>query len=483
MQTAESEKQRQKWVTMTTEPVTKLIIKLAIPTMVSMMITSIYNMADTFFVGQISSGSAEATSATAAVGVAFPLMAVIQAFGFMFGHGSGNFISRALGGGKTEEAERMAATGFFMALICGAALSALGLVFLSPLARVLGSTDTIMPYSTAYLRLILIGCPWMTASLVLNNQLRFQGNALFAMIGIGSGGLINMALDPLLIFYFDMGISGAALATIVSQFISFCLLLIGMRKSDNLKIRVRNFTPTGHYLKEIFRGGAPSLFRQGIGSVATAIMNNAAGAFGDPAIAAMSIVTRVMMFANSLVIGFGQGFQPVCGFNYGAKKYDRVREGFWFCVKCATVFLLGAAALGAIFAPAMISWFRADDPEVIRIGALAMRLQCVTLPTFGFIMIANMMMQTTAHTFQASVTALARQGLFFLPLILVLPPLMGLLGIQIAQPIADGMTFVLTMFMQRQVLSEMRRQEQAVRTAEALSDETVSGVSPSQPAR
>lgn len=460
MQPAQSqEKQAQKFKTMTTEPVRKLIIRLAIPTIISMMITSVYNMADTFFVGQISGGSAEATSATAAVGVAFPLMAIIQAFGFMFGHGSGNFISRALGSQKTEEAERMAATGFFLALIAGTLLMAVGLTFLHPLVRLLGSTDTIMPFAVSYVRLILIGCPWMTASLVLNNQLRFQGNAMFAMIGIGSGGLINMALDPLLIFALNMGVEGAALATIVSQFIAFCLLLVGTRKSDNLKIKFKNFTPSPHYFSEIFRGGAPSLFRQGIGSVATTVLNNAAAAFGDPAIAAMSIVSRVMMFANSLVIGFGQGFQPVCGFNYGARKYDRVRQGYFFCVKYSCIFLLCAAVLGEIFAPSILSWFRGDDPEVIRIGALALRLQCLLLPSFGFIMISNMMMQTTAHTLQASLTALARQGLFFLPLVLVLPLVWGLMGIQVAQPIADFCTLILTLFMQRAVMRDMDRLE------------------------
>ena len=454
-------KQSQKLIAMTTEPVEKLIVKLAVPTMVSMMITSIYNMADTFFVGQISAGGAEATSATAAVGVAFPLMAIIQAFGFMFGHGSGNFISRALGSQKTDEAERMAATGFFLALLAGTLLMAVGLIFLHPLVRLLGSTDTILPYSTAYIRLILIGCPWMTASLVLNNQLRFQGNALFAMIGIGSGGIINMLLDPLFIFALDMGVSGAALATILSQFISFCLLFIGTRKSDNPKIRFRNFTPRPHYLAEIFRGGAPSLFRQGIGSIATTVLNNAAAAFGDPAIAAMSIVSRVMMFANSLVIGFGQGFQPVCGFNYGAKKYGRVRRGFFFCVKYSTLFLCFTAVLGLLFAPAVISLFRADDPEVIRIGALAMRLQCVTMPSFGYVMIANMMMQTTAQTTRASLVALSRQGLFFLPLIAVLPLALGLLGIQLAQPIADGLTFILAFVLQTGLLKKIKALEQA----------------------
>lgn len=457
----DADRQRQKLITMTTKPVEGLILKLAVPTMVSMMITSIYNMADTFFVGQISSGGAEATSATAAVGVAFPLMAVIQAFGFMFGHGSGNFISRALGRQDTSEAERMAATGFFMALLAGLCLMGLGLVFLRPLVGLLGSTESIFPFAEAYIRLILIGCPWMTASLVLNNQLRFQGNALFAMIGIGSGGLINMLLDPLLIFGLGMGVAGAALATILSQFISFCLLFFGVMRSDNLKIRWKNFTPRPHYLAEMLRGGAPSLFRQGIGSVSTAVLNNAAAAFGDPAIAAMSIVSRVMMFANSLVIGFGQGFQPVCGFNFGAKKYDRVRRGFFFCVKYSTVFLACMAILGLLFAPAVVACFRGDDPAVIEIGARALRLQCITLPTFGFVMISNMMMQTTAQTLRASIVALGRQGLFFLPAVAVLPWALGLLGIQLAQPIADGCTFLLALILQCGLLKKMRRMEAA----------------------
>ena len=513
MQTQDSQdKQAAKLRTMTTQPVRKLIIRLAIPTMISMMITSIYNMADTYFVGQIpeepdpvteTAAEAEtdaltpemaaaqtaeaeaplaaetaaetadiaeteteeetvstATSATAAVGVAFPLMAIIQAFGFMFGHGSGNYISRALGRQDTREAEKMAATGFFMALIAGSLLMTLGLIFLEPLLSVLGAQDQILPHARAYIRLILIGCPWMASALVLNNQLRFQGNALFGMIGITTGGIINMGLDPLFIFGLGMGVSGAALATIVSQFISFCLLWIGARRSDNLKIRLKNFSPRPHYFKELFRGGAPSLFRQGIGSVATACLNNAAVIHGPAAVAAMSIVSRIMMIANSLVIGFGQGFQPVCGFNYGSRRFDRVREGYRFCVQYSTLFLLAAAALGACFAPNLLGLIR-NDPRVIRTGALALRLQCITLPFFGFIMISNMMMQTTAHTFQASATALARQGLFFLPLILVLPNWLGLLGIQLAQPIADAMTLALTAVMVSQVFRKMNQLEKS----------------------
>lgn len=453
-------KQQQKHIYMTETPIPRLVIRLAVPAIISMLISSIYNMADTFFIGQLKDGSAAATSATAAVGVAFPLMSIIQAVGFMFGHGSGNFISRALGSQKTEEAGRMAATGFFSALLAGVLLSVIGLVLLEPLCRLLGSTDTILPFAMEYIRIILIGTPWMCASLVLNNQLRFQGNAFFSMIGISIGGVINIVLDPLFIFTFHMGISGAALATIVSQFISFVLLFIGTRKSDNLNIHLRNFTPKAYYFKEMFKGGAPSLFRQGIGSVSTTCLNNiakgvVAAAVADPAIAALSIVSRIMMFANSLVIGFGQGFQPVCGFNYGAGKHSRVREAFYFCVKLGTCVLIVAAIAGLLFAPGIISLFRSDDGKVIEIGALALQLQCITMPLFAYVVLSNMMLQTIAHTFRASLLAVARQGLFFLPILLILSCLAGLFGIQLTQPVADVFSFLLALILMRKTMQEI----------------------------
>ena len=445
-------KQQQKHIYMTETPIPRLIIRLAIPAIISMLISSIYNMADTFFIGQLKDGSAAATSATAAVGVAFPLMSIIQAIGFMFGHGSGNFISRALGSQKTEEAGRMAATGFFSALLAGVLLSVIGLVLLEPLCRLLGSTDTILPYAMNYIRIILIGAPWMCASLVLNNQLRFQGNAFFSMIGISTGGVINIALDPLFIFTFHMGISGAALATIISQFISFVLLFIGTRKSDNLNIHIRNFTPKKHYFQEIFKGGAPSLFRQGIGSLSTTCLNNIAKAvvdlsIADPTIAALSIVSRIMMFANSLVIGFGAG------------KHSRVREAFYFCVKLGTCVLIAAAIAGLCFAPSIISLFRADDAQVIEIGALALRLQCITMPLFAYVVLSNMMLQTIAKTFRASLLAVARQGLFFLPILLVLAYTSGLFGIQLTQPIADVFSFLLALILMRKTMQEINISE------------------------
>ncbi len=450
----EDNAQQQKFKKMTETPVEPLICRMAVPTIISMLITSIYNMADTFFVGRIG------TSATAAVGIVFSLMAIIQAIGFFFGQGSGNYISRKLGAQEVEEASRMAATGFFSALLTGAAVMLLGFCFSEPFCRLLGATETIMPYAQDYMHLILIGAPYMTAALVLNNQLRLQGNAFYAMIGLVSGGLLNIALDPLFIFGFGLGISGAALATILSQLVSFSLLLLGCnRAAGNLPIRCRHFSPSLARYRAIVNGGLPSLCRQGLASVATICLNTAAGPFGDAAIAAMSIVTRLTQFAASAVLGFGQGFQPVCGFNYGARRYDRVRRGFWFCVVVASVVLVVLSSLGEIFAPGLISLFRADDAQVIAIGAEALRLQCITFPLLGWVTLCNMLLQNIGKVTQASILSVARQGVFFLPLILLLPMAFGLLGVQICQPIADVLTFAIAIPLVLPTLRFLRRGE------------------------
>ena len=431
------ETQEEKYKTMTEKPVSSLICRLAVPTIISMLVTSFYNMADTFFVARIG------TSATAAVGVSFALMAIIQAFGFFCGHGSGNYISRKMGQHRFDEAQQMAATGFFTALALGTVIFLLGEILIDPLCRILGATETILPYARQYLRLILIGAPYMTASLVLNNQLRFQGSAFYAMIGIASGAVLNIALDPLFIFVFDMGVSGAALATIISQFVGFVLLLKGTTQGGNLRIRLRNVTFSKYYYSQIINGGMPSLCRQGLGSVATICLNLMAGPYGDAAIAAMSVVGRVMNLAASVVTGFGQGFQPVCGFNYGAFLYDRVKEGFWFCVKVATVILIVLSAAGYLLAPQVIQLFSKNDPQVIAIGTQALRWQCLTFPLCGWITICNMMLQTIGKSFRASLLAMSRQGLFFIPAVLLLPALIGIQGVEIAQPIADVCSFVL----------------------------------------
>lgn len=440
---------------MQSEPIPRLVCEMAVPTIISMLVTSFYNMADTFFVGKIN------TQATGAVGVVFSVMALIQACGFFFGHGSGNFISRKLGAGEFEDANRMAAVGFFCAFATGAAMGALGLFFLDPLSRLLGSTPTILPYTKAYLRIILIGTPFMMSSLVLNNQLRFQGSAAYAMVGIVSGAVLNIVLDPFLIFVCSMGVSGAALATIISQIVSFGLLLLMSRRGGNIQVQLKNFRPDKYYLKEIANGGLPSLFRQGLGSIAQVCMNHSAGIYGgiysDAAIAGMSIVNRITMFANSALIGFGQGFQPVCGMNYGGGKYNRVREAFFFCVKYAVVFLLAVSLTGFVFAEPIVSIFRRDDLDVIRIGTLTLRFQCIVFPLNSWIVMSNMMLQSTGKAVRASLLASARQGLFFIPFILILPAFLGLLGVQMSQMCSDICSFLLALPLSWSLLNEMKQ--------------------------
>lgn len=445
--------QEEKYIQMTTTPVPKLICSLAVPTIISMLVTSFYNMADTFFVGKLN------TESTAAVGVVFSMMAIIQAVGFFFGHGSGNYISRKLGSKEMEEASTMAADGFFLALLCGVCIAFFGILFVNPLSIALGSTPTILPYTKKYLRIILLGAPFMTSSLVLNNQLRFQGRASYGMIGIVTGAVLNIVLDPILIFFFHMGISGAAAATVTSQFSSFLLLLLMTRKGGSIVIRLKNLKVNLYYLKEIFRGGIPSLCRQGLASIAVIFLNRAAGVYGDAAIAGMSIVNRVTMFANSALIGFGQGFQPVCGFNYGAKLYGRVREGFFFCVKYAFVFLVIVSALCGIFAPEIIAIFRKEDQAVIETGTLALRLQCLAFPLNAWIVMSNMMLQSIGKALKASLIAAARQGYFFIPIILICSHAFGLLGVQMSQAISDVCTLAIAVPLSLSVLNEMKNQE------------------------
>ena len=446
----------EKYVQMTQTPVEPLICRLAAPTIISMLITTIYNMADTFFIGKLNS-----TSASGAVGVAFALMSIIQAVGFFFGQGSGNNVSRELGHHNQERAEQLAATGFFSASGAGVLMLIFGELFLEPLALALGSTDTILPFSKDYIRVILLGAPYMTAALVMNNLLRFQGNAFYGMVGLTSGGILNIILDPILIFSFGLGIAGAAWATILSQLVSFLILYYQCNHAGIVKIRLRNFRPSVSLYRTIVGGGLPSLLRQGIASVASICLNVAAKPYQDAAIAAMAIVSRIMNFINSVIIGFGQGFQPVCGYNYGAGLYSRVRRGFWFCVKLSTLVLLVLSAVMAFFAPQLVELFRKGDPLVVEIGSRALRLQCVTAFLFGWMMITNMMMQTIGKTFRASLLGIARQGIFLIPAVLILPHFIGILGIQLAQPISDVLGSAMAIPMQLFLLREMKREEAA----------------------
>lgn len=433
-------------------PVDKLIPRMAVPTIISMLVTSIYNMADTFFVSQIG------TSASGAVGIMFSAMAMIQAVGFTLGMGSGNYISRSLGNRDENTASRSAATAFFTAGMIGILVAVFGTVYSKNMVYFLGATPTIAPFAQQYARYILIAAPFMMTSFVMNNILRAQGNAFFAMLGITTGGILNMILDPLLIFGFDMGISGAAIATMMSQMISFGILLFQCNTREGcIKIQISKFTPTLKMYGEILHAGLPSFCRQGLGSVAAVVLNYAAGPYGDAAIAAMSIVTRFMMFVNSSLIGFGQGFQPVCGFNFGAKRYDRVLDAFWFCVKVAVTMLTCFGIVAFIFSRPIITSFRREDLTVIEIGTLALRLQLLTMPFQAVVIMVNMLTQSIGYGFRASLVAMGRQGLFLIPSLIILPRIFGVLGLQMAQPIADMLTFVLAVAIVVGILKELRQ--------------------------
>jgi putative MATE family efflux protein len=426
---------------MTEQPVKRLILKMAVPTIISMLVTTIYNMVDSFFVGHLS------TEAVAGVGVSFAYMAFINACGFFFGHGSGNYISRALGAKHGENAGKMAATGFFTPLIIGTLAGLIGFVFISPLSRAMGATDSILPYANDYLRFILMATPFMMSSLTLNNQLRLQGNARFGMIGIASGAILNIILDPIFIFGLDMGVSGASLATAISQCFGWCVLLWGTLRPGNVHIKFKNFTPTLYYYKEITRGGLPSLMRQALSVVATISLNRIAVHYALPGneastVAAFTIVSRVMMFCFAIVIGFGQGFQPVCGYNFGAKLYGRVKESYLFCIKLSTVFLLVLGTVVYAFAPDIISWFRGEDLELIRVGRQAMRWQCIAFPLMGLCTMTNMLFQNIGYTWQATLLSMCRQGLYFLPAVFIMPLLFGMTGLEAAQAVADLCTFL-----------------------------------------
>lgn len=469
-----------KFIRMTTEPVEKLVLKLAGPTIISMLVTSFYNLADTFFVRNLQSDSM-----VAAVGIVLPLMSIIQAIGFFCGHGSGNYISRALGRQDSRDAETMASTGFFYAIAIGIVFTAVSMMARQPLTILLGAkTEATIKATIDYMTYILLSTPFMMGAIVLNNQLRMQGNAFFAMIGLTSGAVINIILDPILIFKkgdiilngafsmpfgAGMGVAGASLATGLSQTVSFVLLFVGIMKSDNIKISPKYFSFKTAYIKGIVQGGLPSLARQGLASVATTCLNHAVGIYitGDAAIdavqAAMTATSKIMQFLSSALIGFGQGFQPVCGFNYGAKKYDRVIKSYNFCVAVSAVFLTVIAVAGYIFAEQITEPIAGSTPLAASIAAFTFRAQLVVMPLMSWTVLCNMMLQNIGMTFRATLVAMARQGLAFVPSVLLIPLLCQkigespLLGIELAQPIADVIAFIIALPIGIKVIGEMRR--------------------------
>ena len=416
-------------------PIPPLVCSLALPTIVSMLVTSIYNMADTYFVSQIN------TSASGAVGIVFSIMAIIQAVGFTVGMGAGSTASRLLGKERGEEANTFASTAVFLALVLGLLLSLLGLCRLDGLIWALGSTQTIYPYAREYAGYILVGAPVMVLAFTLNNLLRWQGLANLAVIGLATGGVLNILLDPLFIFGLNMGIGGAGAAPLLSQCVSLAILAsFFFRGMGSLRVRVRDISRKPEVYATIFKQGMPSFFRQGVVGVSTMALNFNARLYGDAAVAAMSIVTKVFVTVQSVVIGFGQGFQPVLGFNFGAGRLDRVKRALVFSIQVCTAFLIVAAVAGYIFAPAIVTEFRRSDPQVIAIGTRAFRAQCFSLPLLAVCVFANMYFQSVGKAFRATILAVCRNGVM-IPLVYVLCWRFGLTGLEWTQTLADVVSF------------------------------------------
>lgn len=435
---------------LTQAPVSRVILTMAVPTIVSMLVTCFYVIVDTYFVGQLN------TQSTAAVGIVFPLMSLIQAIGSFFGHGSGAYMSRELGARRTDNASSMATTGLVYALLTGILIAVVALLFLRPLSLVLGSTATSLPFTEQYMAIILLGAPFQIASFTLNSQLRMQGNARYAMWGIISGALLNVILDPILIFACGLQLRGAALATVIGQIVSVAVLLAmcHFRATTGVRLRPRFFSLHWHYVREIVYGGSPSLSRQGLASISVILLNVAAAGYGDAAVAAMSIVSRVTMFVMAVIVGLGQGFQPFCGYCYGAALYNRLRHGFWFTVRVGFVFLLCFSAFFFCFAEQTIAVFRADA-IVIAVGSTALRWHLAVYPLNAYIMAGNMMLQTTRRPLRANVLSSARRGLVFIPFILILPHLFGLMGIAMCQAVCDVVTFIIAIPIVRSAFREM----------------------------
>ena len=448
---------------MTETPVRRLVIKLAVPTIISMLVSSIYNMADTFFVSQLG------TSAAGAVGIVFSLMAIIQAIGFTIGMGAGNIASRKLGAKDDEEANKYASSGCFLGLVLSLLLLIFGTVFIDDLMRLLGATETILPYARDYARYILLGAPVMCLSFIMNNYFRAEGKAIYGMVGITIGGVLNIILDPIFIFAFGLGTAGAAIATALSQFISFIILLaLFIGGKSNLKISIKYVSPRFVYYRNMIFTGLPTLARQGLASIATIALNVMAASYGDAAVAAMSIANRITVFLFSFMLGLGQGFQPVAAFNYGAKLYGRVHDATKFTSVISTFLMVVIAVICFVFARPLIMLFRRDDLAVISIGVVTLRAQCIALTLTGITTVTNMALQSTGQAGRATLLAMCRQGFLFIPIVLILPHFMGLFGVEIAQSLADILTFLVSLYFFITYLKELKAKRNA-QVAEDLS--------------
>ncbi len=453
----------EKFHEMIERPIGPLITSLAIPSIFANLVTAIYNLVDMYFVGHIS------TAASGAIGISFVAMTAIQATGFYFGQGTGNAISRYLGAKQQEKANIMASTGIVCTLTVGLLIAILGNLFIEPLCILAGATPTILPYAKTFIGIILCGAPWMASSILLNMQLRFEGESLFSMLAITTGAILNALLTPLLIYGFHLGIAGSAISTIVCEFIGFVLLLIETQKIGLAPLSLTWVRPSKELFREINNGGTPSFVRQLMLGIATTLLNNAAAPFGDAAVAAMAIVQRITGFANYIQIGIGQGYQPVLGYNIGARHHERVLAGYSFALRASTIAVLAIGVFTCIFAPQLI-WIFRQDPQVVAIGTLTLRLASFSAALTGVAMMTNFMLQTSGHVWSASILGACRLGLVLGPVIVVMAYFFGLLGVQLAQPVADLITFFVAIPFAKITLSQFNttaKVEESIREIQA----------------
>lgn len=431
-----SKKQQTQYEKMTETPISRLVLNLSVPAICSMLVTNIYNLVDTAFVGRLG------TSASGAVGIVFGFMSIIQAFGFMFGQGGGSILSRALGGLDRERASVHASVAFFGSFGCGLIITSFGFLFLDRIVMFLGSTETIAPYARTYISFILVAAPFMCSSLTLNNLLRYEGKAYLGMIGLMSGAILNMVGDPILMFGLGMEIAGAGLSTALSQLVSWGILVymfLGGRTESKLSLK-KAVCAGPDVAANIMATGFPSLLRQGLHSLTTVVLNSQCKAYGDAAVAAMSIVSRIVFFTFSLSLGVGQGFQPVSAFNYGARKYSRIREGYRVTSIIAESIIIVGVIILVTNAAFFVGLMR-DDPEVIAIGERALILQAVSNLLLPPCMVTEMLYQSTGHRAGATMLSALRSGILFIPTLLILSKMRGIAGIQEAQPVSIVLSF------------------------------------------
>lgn len=422
---------------MTETPVSKLIISLGIPTTISMLITSIYNLADTYFVGELGE------SAQGSIGILFTLQCIIQAIAFMFGHGAGVYVSKHLAKKDADSATRFASSAFFISIFIGVIFACLGLVFIKPFMLLLGSSDTILPYAVIYGACVLLATPFIMGSLVLNNCLRYEGKAFYAMFGLGFGGILNIFGDFLLVKVFELGVLGAGLATAFSQIVSFVILVVLYFKFAQSKLRVTKISKRFLDYFGIMKIGFPSFIRQGLTSISGGLLNNLSKPYGDATIAAMSVVNKYVSLIAFVGLGIGQGFQPVCSFNYQANKYERVRKSIIFTTLFGLCLVSVLSIPGILFPSFIISVFQ-KSTAVIEVGKLALIVASIGVIFMPVSIVSNMLFQSTFHAGRASFLSMLRSGLAFIPILLILENNFGLLGIQISQPIADAVSSIIS---------------------------------------